>query len=247
MSKLKGFTPCLDTIAERRDLIAAAVYGMVYRFEQGDRAACFASQATIAKRLHVGLATVKRRLQALEQDGYITKSQRKGRTNIYKTTRKAGLNITAVATDELAQNDIPVGQKELTASSQRATKIQDKKQNKRMPNGAEGVRTWTAEKFEEITKLKRPPNKEEVRGSWWIPIQEICDNAQNERSTIELVIRQALSKLGESNPNLIISSPRAILKTTRAVFAELDGGGIRANGQETDNAWRRRVFGENNE
>lgn len=98
---LKNFTPILDSLVERYDLITAALYGRIWRYCQGDLGICAASNDTLAEELDISTRTVIRKKKKLENDGYI-KTIGKSKDNIkcYATTKQAGIKIEASAFDK---------------------------------------------------------------------------------------------------------------------------------------------------
>ncbi len=95
-SRLRNFTPLMDSIIRDTDLEAAAVWGRVWRYEQLDRGVCDASHETIASELGLHSRTVIRRLQILVERGYLKDHtpDLKNRPHTYSTTRKARMEIT---------------------------------------------------------------------------------------------------------------------------------------------------------
>ncbi|HNB51912.1 MAG TPA: helix-turn-helix domain-containing protein [Anaerolineales bacterium] len=94
-AKLNGFTPLMDSIIKQLDLEAAAVWGRVWRYEQGDYGVCQASHETLAADLGLHARTVIRRLQLLVEHGFLHDHtpDLKNRPHTYSTTRKAHLSI----------------------------------------------------------------------------------------------------------------------------------------------------------
>jgi DNA-binding Lrp family transcriptional regulator len=71
LSKVDGFIPVIEVLTEEMGLIASAVYGLVWRYCQGDKGLCYASLAKMGKQLGVNPATVQRHLKTLCEQGYI--------------------------------------------------------------------------------------------------------------------------------------------------------------------------------
>jgi len=99
--KIKNFTPCLDTIVEKYGLMTAAVYGRVWRYSQGKQGYCSASQTSIADWLRVDRSTVNRHIQLLVKNKYLKDltPEVRNRPHKYRPTKKAGLELSAVAFD----------------------------------------------------------------------------------------------------------------------------------------------------
>ena len=74
LSQVKGFTPLIDILIEKHDLITAAVFGRAWRYCQMENRVCGASAETLAAELSVSVKTVGRRLKLLCQEGYLQTS-----------------------------------------------------------------------------------------------------------------------------------------------------------------------------
>lgn len=109
-----GFVLCPDEIAMKHGLYAAAVYGLVYRFENMEDGVCWASQKTLAEMLDISDRVVRKHLKVLLENGYISEKKRKGVSSLYNTTNKLVLNISvrpgdtaALYSEGSAQNSAP--------------------------------------------------------------------------------------------------------------------------------------------
>jgi DNA-binding MarR family transcriptional regulator len=71
LSRVQGFTPVIDVLVEELGLIPAAMYGLVWRYCQGERGVCQASLDTLAERLHINRRTALRHLKHLVREGYL--------------------------------------------------------------------------------------------------------------------------------------------------------------------------------
>ena len=65
--KIKNFTPLFDQLTQITDVFTAAVYGRIWRYEQGRYKKCSAAVKTIAKELGISEKTVERRIKVLEE------------------------------------------------------------------------------------------------------------------------------------------------------------------------------------
>ncbi len=81
-----AFSPVIDVVAADIGLVAAAVYGAIWRFCQGDQHVCNASLETIAARVHLTRRCIAQQIAVLEQKGYIEDltPKRKGRPHSYR-------------------------------------------------------------------------------------------------------------------------------------------------------------------
>lgn len=105
-AKIKNFTPLMDDLIKQYDLVTAAVWGRVWRYEQGKNKVCQASHETIAHELHLSERTVIRKLQQLAGDGYLKDHtpDLRNRPHTYSTTRKARIEITIAGVTESHTN-----------------------------------------------------------------------------------------------------------------------------------------------
>jgi len=94
--------------------------------------------------------------------------------------------------------------------------------------------------FEKHSHLTAPQQKTEKLQSWLIPLSEICALAEWQPEKAEQIIELAFDRLRKDG--LTISSPRSILKTARAVAAELKSG-AHSGLMESSRDWDRRIFG----
>lgn len=102
MTKIKNFTPLLDSLVKEHGLITAAVWGRVYRYEQMSSGKCVASHETLSEGLNISKRTLIRHLDILIDKEYITDHtpERRNKPHDLTTTRKARLEITLEAIDE---------------------------------------------------------------------------------------------------------------------------------------------------
>lgn len=126
---IRNFTPLLDSIVERFDLLTAAVYGRIWRYQQMGKGRCLASQGRIANDLKVGRATVQRRIYILIDAGYLKDVTPHGSlTSHYITTERAGIEIAAYDYNKPAsERGRGVHQRDAGSASERGTKKERKK------------------------------------------------------------------------------------------------------------------------
>lgn len=86
------FTPLFDEVRQHTGLVAAAVYGVVWRYCQMSEHVCFASLETMARQAGVGRRTVMRGLAFLEEGGWIIDltPERRNATHVYQITSRLG-------------------------------------------------------------------------------------------------------------------------------------------------------------
>lgn len=86
-TKLKGFTPLIDAVVQDVGLVAAAVYGVVWRHCEMRDKVCHASIATLSDFIGVKRRTTERHLQELCDAGYLHKMKRPGKPSVYQIAR----------------------------------------------------------------------------------------------------------------------------------------------------------------
>lgn len=90
LSEVEGFTPVIDVIVGELGLMPALVYGVAWRYCQMEDGVCKANLETIAKRIGVSRATVKRNIKILRDEGYLvdTTPDRKHKPHVYADAGK---------------------------------------------------------------------------------------------------------------------------------------------------------------
>jgi DNA-binding Lrp family transcriptional regulator len=95
LTKVEGFTPVMDNVTKDTSLIAAVVFGSMWRYCQMSNGVCQATLEKIAKRAGLSRQAVIEHIKSLENMGYIedmTPTLR-NRPHTYRDTGKAGLHI----------------------------------------------------------------------------------------------------------------------------------------------------------
>ena len=113
LSQVKGFTPLIDILVEKHDLITAAVFGRAWRYCQMENRICSASAETIAEELSISTKTVRRRLRLLCQEGYLRDEtpNRRNAPHVYSDTGKAQLVASIEA--KISQTESPTKEDEV--------------------------------------------------------------------------------------------------------------------------------------
>ena len=117
LGEANGFTPVIDVVANELGLVPAAVYGVVWRYCQGERRVCYASLDTMAEQLGVGRSTVQRHLQALCDAGYLedTTPDLRNKPHTYRDTGRA--QIVGMVQAHVSQRDTHVPEWDVTSQS----------------------------------------------------------------------------------------------------------------------------------
>lgn len=98
-----GFTPVPDCIRDDLDLLAAMVFGAVWRFSQLERGQCDASLESIAERAGLGTTTTRIRLRKLTAGGWIVSIERPGKPTVYRDAGRWQLQV--VGADTVPQRE----------------------------------------------------------------------------------------------------------------------------------------------
>lgn len=94
-----GFTPVPDCIRDDLDLLAAMVFGAVWRFSQLERGQCDASLESIAERAGLGTTTTRIRLRKLTAGGWIVSIERPGKPTVYRDAGRWQLQVVGADTE----------------------------------------------------------------------------------------------------------------------------------------------------
>lgn len=93
LTSIDGWTPVIDDLVKEVGVMAALIYGRVWRYCQMDDKACWAAQGTIAEEYGISPDTVGRSLEKLVNAGYLIASNGSGniKTKVYTLTDKINL------------------------------------------------------------------------------------------------------------------------------------------------------------
>lgn len=103
-AEMGNFTPLFDVVIHDVGITGAAVYGRVWRYCQGERGVCQATQDTIADELDVSRHTVLRWLGKLCEAGYLedTTPDLRNKPHTYRDTGKVEIQVRL---DAVAKSD----------------------------------------------------------------------------------------------------------------------------------------------
>ena len=95
LAKVDGFTPVIDTVMRDTSLMAAIVFGDIWRFCQMKNGVCQATLEKIAERVGLSRQAIIKHIKTLETTGYIEDMtpNLRNRPHTYRDTGKAGLYI----------------------------------------------------------------------------------------------------------------------------------------------------------
>lgn len=101
-----NFIPIIDEVANDVGLVAASVYGVVWRYCQMEGACCKAAVDKIAGRAHVDRRTVIRHLKQLCDKGYLRDQTpaTRNKPHEYTLTEKAKVALTATGNDGVTES-----------------------------------------------------------------------------------------------------------------------------------------------
>lgn len=137
LAQVDGFTPIIDSLVDDVGIVAAAVFGRMWRYCQMENGVCHASLGTIADELHLSVRTVIRHSDNLVAKGYLkdTTPDLRNAPHTYADTGKAGLKISVTGMTESHSGYDKLSQRGMTKSH---LKKEDKKvketSGKELPN-----------------------------------------------------------------------------------------------------------------
>lgn len=116
LSEVKGFTPVIDILANELGLMAAVVYGIVWRYCQMEDKVCTASRERIAEHANISSKTVERHLKELCKAGYLEDltPEKRHRPHIYADSGKA--KIKGLLMVEIGKTESPTPDRGKTES-----------------------------------------------------------------------------------------------------------------------------------
>lgn len=83
-ANLRNFTPVLDSVIEKVGIIPATVYGVIMRYARNGDGVCYASQATLGKKLGLSVKTIYTHEKILEAAGLIIRMESSGATIVWR-------------------------------------------------------------------------------------------------------------------------------------------------------------------
>lgn len=130
LSEVKGFTPVIDILAQELGLMAAVVYGIVWRYCQMEDHVCTASLDRIAEHANISRRTVERHIKDLCDAGYLEDRTpgKRHRPHIYADTGRA--KITGLLTVEISTTESPENTTENTTSTTESRTQYDRESHK---------------------------------------------------------------------------------------------------------------------
>lgn len=111
LAKADGFTPVIDKVMKDTSLIAAVVFGAMWRYCQMKNGVCQATLEKIGERAGLSRQAVIEHIKKLEETGYIQDMtpELRNRPHTYKDTGKAGLHIAVSGVNVVdSENDFTV-------------------------------------------------------------------------------------------------------------------------------------------
>ncbi len=182
--RLRGFTIVPDALVKAHGLHAALVFGYVYRWPDHR---CSHAIATYASAIGVSSATVWRSLKTLVEDGWLQLAEddpgaESGLPRCYRCTEAVMLELSistaggtnregAIHTDEGGSSERRGGLVTETNvnSSNSSNTIKQRKKKPRLKTPRDLFTTAIIEYFTEITGIRAPTTKGELKTCWWVP------------------------------------------------------------------------------
>ena len=132
LADVDGFTPVIDTVVDELGLMAAVVFGRIWRYCQMEDRVCKASLETIGDSIGVDKATVMRHAKDLCQAGYLKDltPELRNRPHVYVDTGKAGITVSFSGVAQrnvknigVAESNATVAQRNVTVAESQLNKV----------------------------------------------------------------------------------------------------------------------------
>lgn len=153
LAQVDGFTPIIDALVEDVGIVAAAVFGRMWRYCQMENGVCHASLSTIADELHISIRTVMRHSDNLVSKGYLkdTTPDLRNIPHTYADTGKAGLRISVTGMTKSHSGYDKLSQRGMTKSHLKiVSKTEEETSGNKLPT------KQTAKKAEHDPLLDHP-------------------------------------------------------------------------------------------
>jgi len=182
-TKIKGFTPVIDSVAQQMGFVTAGVYGLVWRHCQMEDRVCRASVETLAEMLQLSPKTIRRHLDLLVQAGYIidTTPDRRNAPHVYRDAGKVQIDG-EIAANEVGQKVQPAAQNEGEVG-QKVQPVGQKVQPRLVTESTEETREETNEessteknqdKKSVARKTPKPSGETNGIGPWFLAVAGAC-------------------------------------------------------------------------
>lgn len=249
LATVDGFTPIIDTVVLDVGLMAAAVFGKVWRYCQMQDGVCKASQERIAEELGISRKTVNTHVNTLVDAGYLidTTPEALGIPHIYGDTGKAGMAVNISATSEPVTN-LPTGCNNFTQGG--VTFLHSKKELKKqkdylLPQEAKSGKIFAA--YESNIGTLTPMIADELKdldetySEEWL-LKAIGESVLNEKRNLKYVaailkrwkVEGFQSKKQKSNsvyraPGVIKQTPMQAQEELKEWLSDKEAAGVNIN------------------
>ena len=215
--RLRGFTPLIDEVVQKHDLICAVVLGRIWRYtEMGANNTCYATQQTLAQKCGIGISTIYRCTKALEKAGYIKDISQHKNKKVY------------VVNEERLSLEMGVESQPFSVTGQPDRQRYNSKDSNTKKKSKRDVAVEAAEEyFYKVTSLPRPPDdtkKSVLVATVYLPLGRIATELDYDVNCIQECIGRAFTRLNKDS--LTVSSPKSLEKTARVVIGEMRRDGL---------------------
>ncbi|MGH2619287.1 MAG: hypothetical protein ACRDHG_01785 [Anaerolineales bacterium] len=120
---------------------------------------------------------------------------------------------------------------------------QNQKSRRASPSAAVPLEcSQLADFFATLTSLSRPEPKTSAECAaeqrlWWTPLREILQMVEGRATDAEALLQEAFARLTDRADPLTVASPNSLLKTARAISAEVASGRFRQRGMSVVELW----------
>ena len=235
--KLRGFTIVPDALVKAHGLHAALVFGYVYRWPDHR---CSHAIATYANAIGVSGATVWRSLKTLVEDGWLEFSEddpgpESGLPRCYRCTEAVMLELSistasgtngegAIHTDEGGSSERRGGLVTETNvnSSNSINTTKGKKKKTRLKTPRDLFTTAITEYFTDITGIKPPSTKGELKVCWWVPATNMGSAVDYDIKEGRMVLQRTQTYVKDKSWTIL--TPKSMVKTYCMLAADETSG-----------------------
>tara|TARA_B100001964_G_C14094033_1_gene536159 strand:+ start:182 stop:844 length:663 start_codon:yes stop_codon:yes gene_type:complete len=215
--RLRGFTPIIDEVVQKHDLICAVVLGAIWRYtEMGANNKCYATQRTLATKCGVAIATIYRCTKKLAADGYIKDISEHKNKKVY------------VVNEERLSLEMGIKSQPISVTRQPDVQRYINKDSSTQKKSKRDVAVEAAEDyFYKVTSLPRPPddtNKSVLVTTVYVPLGRIAKELGYDCDIIRECIGKAFTRLNKDS--LTVSTPKSLEKTAMVVIGEMRRDGL---------------------
>jgi len=233
--RLRGFTIVPDALVKQHGLHSALVFGYVYRWADHK---CSHAISTYAKALGISSATVWRSLQKLVEEGWLEyadndKGVESGLPRCYRCTEAVMLELSISTADSTKKEGVSQSDEGGTSERQgglvtetniNSIKESVNKKRTRAKTPRDLFSTAIIEYFTEITGIKAPTTKAELKVCWWVPATNMGNAVDYDIKEGKQIMRDTQAYMKEKGWTVL--TLKSMNKTFCMLAAKTDTSGV---------------------